>query len=365
MIRVAVAVAVACCAAPALAEITAAEARREGREIELRWRAPVPVDVFVADRASAPASERTLVSDDDTDGVHRLAAVPGLRSYYFLDAGDDGAWVAERLLPLDGGSNFRDLGGYPAAGGKTTKWGLLYRSGAMGQLTDADYDYLAGLGIRVLCDLRSHEERELTPTDWRATPAPRRIEADYSAEPLFAPLMANPANPMAAMTDASRGQTAYEQFPTMLRDTYRAMFAALLAGEAPLSVNCSAGQDRTGVAAALILTALGVPRETIIADYHLSTTLRTPANEWNAPADPALAERNIVARFQAMRIAAAAETGKDPFAPRPLVNAKGEALVTETLLLFERDYGSVEGFLARELGVDAAGLTRLRQLYLE
>lgn len=81
----------------------------------------------------------------------------------------------------------------------------------------------------------------------------------------------------------------YPRLLTQFNSQYRRMFAALLAGRAPLAFNCIAGQDRTGVAAALLLTALGVPRETVIQDYLLTnryfdpnkgvaTTIRPPSN---------------------------------------------------------------------------------------
>ena len=68
-----------------------------------------------------------------------------------------GQRVAVRLLPLEGGRNFRDLGGYPTLDGRRVRWGRVFRSGMMANLTDADYDYLSALGIRVVCDFRSNE----------------------------------------------------------------------------------------------------------------------------------------------------------------------------------------------------------------
>ena len=63
----------------------------------------------------------------------------------------------QRLLPLEGGQNFRDLGGYRTRDGRTVRWGMLFRSGAMDGLTAADYAYLGKIGIRTVCDFRSNE----------------------------------------------------------------------------------------------------------------------------------------------------------------------------------------------------------------
>ena len=63
----------------------------------------------------------------------------------------------QRLLPLEGGQNFRDLGGYRTRDGRTVRWGMQFRSGAMNGLTAADYAYLGKIGIRTVCDFRSNE----------------------------------------------------------------------------------------------------------------------------------------------------------------------------------------------------------------
>src|SRR5215203_2363927 len=68
-----------------------------------------------------------------------------------------------RLLPLEGGCNFRDCGGYPAAGGMTVRWGRLYRSGVMSRLTDGDLEEISKRNVRVICDLRRTDERALNP----------------------------------------------------------------------------------------------------------------------------------------------------------------------------------------------------------
>jgi protein-tyrosine phosphatase len=77
-----------------------------------------------------------------------------------------------RVLPLQGGRNFRDLGGYPAAGGRHTVWGKLFRSGSMHGLTPADYTTLEARGIRVVCDFRDVKERGAEPA--HGQPPPRQ-----------------------------------------------------------------------------------------------------------------------------------------------------------------------------------------------
>ncbi|PHR62223.1 MAG: hypothetical protein COA43_00870 [Robiginitomaculum sp.] len=73
-----------------------------------------------------------------------------------------GRWVAERQVLLEGSSNFRDLGGYRSQDGRTVKWGKLFRSDSMGQLTKQDFLYLDSMAIRAVFDLRANKER-MTP----------------------------------------------------------------------------------------------------------------------------------------------------------------------------------------------------------
>src|SRR5580698_6023676 len=71
-----------------------------------------------------------------------------------------------RVVPLEGGRNFRDLGGYLTSDGRRVKWGKLFRSGSLAGLTPADYDYLSRLSIKIVCDLRTVQERNAEPNRW-------------------------------------------------------------------------------------------------------------------------------------------------------------------------------------------------------
>ena len=176
----------------------------------------------------------------------------------------------QREIPLEGGMNFRDLGGYATEDGHTVKWGLLYRTASMQDLTPADFAHLRSLGIQVVCDLRDSKERTAAPVPWPEGEAPAILADDY-AMPLNAlkDVLRDPA------VDVEKARTAmidgmYRHLPFQFADQYRRMFGELLAERVPLVFNCSAGKDRTGVAAALILDVLGVPPQTVMEDYLLS-----------------------------------------------------------------------------------------------
>ncbi|WP_454279077.1 tyrosine-protein phosphatase [Sphingomonas sp. Marseille-Q8236] len=245
-----------------------------------------------------------------------------------------------RVLPLQGGRNFRDLGGYRTADGRTVKWGLLYRSGQMHDLTRADYAYLQKLGIRTVCDFRDTRERAGEPTLWPAGRKPKVLSDDYTLDVSAMKLPGDPATwtheqVVTAMT------ATYPKLLDQFNGQYRRMFAELLAGDVPLAFHCTAGKDRTGVAAALLLTALGVPRATIIDDYLLSNQHMAPS-----PAHPT----GFWARLSPE--AARAFAGVD----RRYIDA--------VFAVTDRHPGGTMGFLKDEMGLGPSQIAKLRALYL-
>jgi len=238
---------------------------------KLRWHGAAPdssVDIYVARQPYAERKSLQLLIGNVRD--NEVAVNPNMqeRPYFYVAEKGTGMWTAERVLPLQGGRNFRDLGGYVAANGRRVKWGRVYRSGSMAGLTPADYEYLSSLGIKVVCDLRTTRERNAEPNKWQEVAKLHYWSRDYETGfgELRKLIASGPTAGQAktAMMDGYR-KLAFEQAPA-----YREIFRRLAAGEVPLAFNCSAGKDRAGTAAALILAALGVPRETVVEDYALS-----------------------------------------------------------------------------------------------
>ncbi len=265
----------------------------------------------------------------------------------------------DRLLPLQGGRNFRDLGGYRTTDGRHVKWGLLFRSGSMHGLTLADYTYLEGRGIRVVCDFRDQRERGSEPVDWPADRAPRVLFDDYHLD--MAGMM--PKGPPANWTEAAARAGLAASYPRMLvqfNGQYRRMFAELLAGHAPLAFNCTAGKDRTGIAAALLLTALDVPRATVIADYSATNRYldarqlaHSPASNM-ASSQTATANTNPAAAFMQM-----------PLGVQRAFMAADPSYIAAALAVLDHHRGGSAGYLRDELGLTPAALLQLRQMYLE
>jgi protein-tyrosine phosphatase len=172
--------------------------------------------------------------------------------------------VPTRTLELDGAVNFRDLGGYPTAGGQRLVWRHLFRADGLGSLSDADRGTLADLGLVTVIDLRTSDE-----ATHRGRFPVEHLPVRYHEFPLFDVLPTTEDLP-------SWNETAYVagRYLDMVAEGRAALVGAIevLAepGALPAVFHCSAGKDRTGVLSALILAFLGVPDEVIIEDYTLS-----------------------------------------------------------------------------------------------
>lgn len=173
-----------------------------------------------------------------------------------------------RHLKFEGGCNFRDIGGYVTTAGQTVKWGQVYRTGVLSYFTDNDHSSLLRLGVRSICDLRREEEREREPTRWPDASVHLLSWADDAHMPTVRGFAADKPRTADGMRQAMIG--VYRALPLWLGPRIRGLFECIANGKSPLVVHCAAGKDRTGVAVAVLLNALGVPRDTIIDDYLLT-----------------------------------------------------------------------------------------------
>ena len=333
---------------PAFAITNAEVIRIDATSVMVRWQDSDPVDAMLSDQPSLPKGTKPLIKGNRTGEV--IIALPATQRGYVVlrDGGDKSLTIlAEREVPLQGGSNFRDLGGYTGAGGRKLRWGKIFRSGALPMLTESDYALLGSLKIGSIVDLRSLEEREVAGTLLDDRTGALFLSNDYSLKPLMASF------------NTGNGEYTYAGMGKMLAPQYRSIFKRLLVDEGAVLYNCSAGQDRTGVASALILSALGVDRATILKDYHLSTKLRRPQNELPL-IDAAKYPDNPIVQYYA---AAAKKPGG--LKAELLYSKSGIPHLTQFFEVLDRDYGSVEGYLSKELGISALDIVRLRARYLE
>lgn len=252
---------------------------------------------------------------------HTLAAAPGQPS---------------RHVPLEGASNFRDLGGYRTSAGQQVRWRTLFRSDRLSELTAADQATLAQLAVRHSIDFRGADEQR---THGYAIATVQRIAIPIEpqvVQDMQALLAAGDA--LDAPTAHRLMQQTYVAFVHENAAQYRQFFDVLLRHETPLLFHCTAGKDRTGFAAALLLELLGVPRATIEADYLLTNLLyRQPQLPDNPLPAPVL---DVLWRVH----------------PDFLHTAYRE---------IEREWGSVQGYAAGALGLSNAAIAELRHRYLE
>ncbi len=240
-----------------------------------------------------------------------------------------------RHLALQGASNFRDLGGYATADGRTTRWRHIFRSNHLGQLTPADIEIVRALGVRSAFDFRGVEERaagvcvvrEITVHSLPIEPTVvAALRAEIARGTLTAPVA------LECMRESYRNYVRHNTH------SFRMLFGQLLEDRAPLVIHCTAGKDRTGFASALILHALGVAEEVIAEDYLLTNQFyrRDATAAIDLPDDV----RNAIGSVEASYLAAAFE-------------AVGS------------EYGDLETYLREGLKVGAAERTALKERYLQ
>jgi protein-tyrosine phosphatase len=258
-----------------------------------------------------------------------------------------------RVLDLQGACNFRDFGGYTTTDGRTVRWGRLYRSGVLARLEPRAIEQVRALGIRAVCDLRRSDERALHPNPTFG-PDVRQFEWDTTEEvsPIRDRQFAESSTAAAAHAAMLR---MYERIPFIIQPRLSGVFEALVtAGEGAVIVHCSAGKDRTGVAAALVLEALGVPRAAVIEDYVLTNTsvdLRAQllARQGTGVGMAATAEPMLALAPAALDAVLAAHPG----------------YLQASLAAIEARHGSIAGYLRDELKVTAVSLTRLQDSLLD
>jgi protein-tyrosine phosphatase len=165
----------------------------------------------------------------------------------------------DRHLPLPGTRNLRDVGGYPTANGRRTRWRTLLRTDSLDLLPNESQATLLDLGLRQAIDLRWPSELASAPSVFRDSPRVR-----YRSIPLLAYEEDDPT-PFVGLVGMYR--RILDERGEHLVQVVRAVIDP---DGTPVAIGCAAGKDRTGVAIAIILAALGVPRELIVADYALS-----------------------------------------------------------------------------------------------
>ncbi|MBC2674247.1 tyrosine-protein phosphatase [Listeria booriae] len=325
------------------------QTNRHGNQLTLTWS---PTDIlagtiiFQSNTASPTSSKKQLlVVDQET----KLVLVTGDTPVFFIIQHPNGTHmvIGERTIPLEGCFNFRDLGGYVNTAGKTVKWGKLYRSSLLTNITEKDKDTLEKLGVSWICDLRSTSEIAAKPTPALAHIKNRHIPIgtakNESTESqkidipddhrVYEPLMGE----------------SYRVF-VQSKDGFREIFNDIIEKEeVPFLFHCTAGKDRTGVLGALLLKLLDVPENTILADYELT----------NQYAD------NILGEMQGLVNAFSNSEKKiDLENFRPMAEAR-PAYLEIAFDEMQKEYGSVDAYLEKGIGITPSEKAKFQTMMLE
>ncbi len=334
-------------------EVDAKPVEREpDGSFRLRWtprRPDLEVAIHAGSSPEAVDLERPLVRTRERE--HRLGPVHvSTRAFFALEAGDaEPLIVAERGFALEGASNFRDFGGYSTADGHRVRWGQLYRSGELSGLSDRDRRFVASLGLEAIFDLRIPQEDERAPSALSPREADRITHIPLypgSAHAYREQLMAGTATAegLADVMEAINRDLAREH-----QTEYGELLGRVADAQGPVLIHCAAGKDRTGFGVALLLLALGVPRETVMVDYLLSREF--------FDADRVLSgERAVYLQRGAPAF--------DPAILRPLVEARRNYLEAG-LAAVDELADSLDAYLRGALRLSDTQLSRLRDRLLE
>ena len=241
-----------------------------------------------------------------------------------------------RSLNLAGATNFRDLGGYTGLDGRTLRWRKLFRSDHLAALTPVDLNTLSGLAVTRAFDFRGVAERAAVPYD-----LPGVVSHSLAIEPTVLMRMKERlelGQPLTAQDTVGLMQETYRAFVHDNSPRFAELFVHLLESDEPLVFHCTAGKDRTGFAAALILQALGVPRPVVMQDYLLTNEL-----------------------FQMPHLA----PGPAPKEVLAVLWGVQADFLEAALEVVDVDYGGMPAYLEKTLGLGPRQREQLCRLYLE
>ncbi len=256
--------------------------RIDPQTLRIEWDPPASDPQIFIYAGESPDAIETTQPTAQISGQNHID-LPGLNSairYYFriVPEGSPEINVAERRVPMEGTLNFRDLGGYRTTDGRHVKWGRIFRSDGLARLTEQDQTLLKQIGIKLVCDFRAPAEVEKSPN---------KLPPDGAIQTQGLPVVSHEFDTVAIMERIKKGDTDWineslmvegyirniESFP----DIWGTVINNLIDPQKrPLVFHCTAGKDRTGVCAALILLTLGVPAQVVIEDHQLSNILLAP-----------------------------------------------------------------------------------------
>lgn len=330
-----------------------ASVKRQDAQLVLTWAGEAlgNVAVYMSEDPDFTESEATLIGNT-SDGTFAVEVSRDVRVYFILKA-ENGARirVAERVITMDGLVNFRDLGGYLTTDGKRTKWGKLLRSAAHDSITDRDVALLQKMGLKTVLDYRTtpevedHADRQVDGVVYKRLSPMEDPNATNTLDVNQSRSMQSVEDAIFILTGINKKLAA----DAYCNSVYREMINIMMdTAQVPFVQHCTSGKDRVGAGSATILMALGVPRETIMADYMLSNENQISADKLGKGAHST--DTEITPEMLKM------------FAALTQVHEEYLAAFFATI---DVKFGGTEGYLKDGLGLTDADLARLKELYLE
>ncbi|MDD6795833.1 MAG: tyrosine-protein phosphatase [Clostridiaceae bacterium] len=319
--------------------------RKTNEDIEISWKNQniEQVNVFYIDKdekfiSNCKGNNKISFKDPNSEkkNIFVLKA-NGYQNYY----------ISERLVNLKGTSNFRDLGGYKSKDGRHIKWNTFFRSDALCSLLPEDEILIRNLGIKTVLDLRSKQETKFKPNvkiknlryiNISGMKSLDNKHDNFDMTSIYKDILEN-ENASKYMINNYKmlpfNNNAFNELVQLMDNTY----------SQPIVFHCSAGKDRTGIGAAIILSILGIPEETIIYDYLLTNIYRKDINEKLL--------KNISLRINADKI----NIVRDMFiAKKEYIDAAFNEI--------RKNYGTIEIYLEKEFGITKKKRKELKNRYL-
>ncbi|MBC1472428.1 tyrosine-protein phosphatase [Listeria seeligeri] len=325
------------------------EITRTDKAVTLTWENEEVSEGTLVFVSSSPTLETNSepVSKVTSEINHYTFETKDIPVYFFLQTPNgEKIVISERILPLQSVFNFRDMGGYESKNGKRVRWGKLYRSSNLVNINEKDAELLQKLHIKWICDLRSSSEVKAQPT-------PVIVGVENKHIPIGTAKNEETTLPVTndqAIYEPLMGES-YRVFVQSVEGFKEIFYEILQDAEAglPFVFHCTAGKDRTGVLAALLLTLLDVPEKTIFDDYAIT----------NRYQDAILLEMGgIISLFSKESEKLDLETF------RPMAEARPEYLEI-AFNEMKKQFGSVDKYLEEGIGISAAEKAAFQKHLLE
>lgn len=270
--------------------------------------------------------------------------------------------ISTRLVNLDGTYNFRDCGGYETIEGRRVKWGLLYRSDQLSNISERDVAFLKNMGLKTIVDYRSKSEASAAPNKEISDANTYSLDPYAKTAQLAAGSIDDDVNK--SILDLLKEhkfypekygdpeENMYKQYKKFIysdssKKAYRELIKLILdEHNLPLVQHCRGGKDRTGFGVAIILLALGVREECVIYDYTLTTQYRVTKNK---------KQMNLYKKYtkdeQTLTLLSTLQQSK--------------AIYMETAINeMKKTYGSIDSYLKDALGIDQDVKEKLKEIFL-